>query len=85
MRHGTKHVARDVARDVARLSTSFGHLQLRDHVELDPVEKGVIVDHTGVSRSATQRLQINVAALPQIRLVDGGERNQLDPVDFDPS
>jgi hypothetical protein len=56
---------------------------LLDGVELDPVQQGVGTDGTRVSGSSAKGLGIGFPGESQVRLVDRGERDQLDRVDLD--
>src|SRR4051812_27577871 len=52
-------------------------------MELDPVDEGVLVDRPRVRGAGAQGLAIGLAGLPDIRLGDRRERDELDRVDLD--
>ena len=52
-------------------------------MELDPVEKGVIVDRAGVGGAAAKALTIGLSRPSEILVGDRGERKQVDLVDLD--
>ena len=56
---------------------------LTHHVELDPVEKGFVVDRSGVCRPGPEGLAIGLAGPSHVRIGDGAERHQVDAVDLD--
>jgi hypothetical protein len=54
-----------------------------DDVKLDPVDGRIIVNGTGMSRPSAEGLEVFLAAASQIRVIDGGERDQFDRVNLD--
>jgi len=58
---------------------------LSDDVELDPVEKSLVTDRPGVGSPLAEGFEIDFAGAPHVGVVDGGEGDQLDRVDLDPT
>ena len=52
-------------------------------MELNPVNKGVLVDRSRVRGAVAQRLAVRLASSPDVRLSDRRERDKLDGVDLD--
>jgi hypothetical protein len=52
-------------------------------VELDPVDEGVLVDRPRVRGAVAEGLAVGLAGLPDVRLGDRRERDELDGVDLD--
>jgi len=51
-------------------------------VGLDPVDERVVVNGTRVSRSSAKGLEVCLAGASQVRVIDGGERDQFDRVNL---
>src|ERR1700742_3137269 len=56
-----------------------------DHVELHPVQHGVVLDRARVGGPAPQRLPVRLPGPPHVGVGDRGERDQLDRVHLDPA
>ena len=54
-----------------------------DHVELDPVDQGVVVDRPRVRGAVAQGVAVGLAGSPDVRLGDRRKRDKLDGVDLD--
>ena len=61
-------------------SRAVGHLF--DDVEFDAVHERVVSNGTCVGRSSTEGLEVCLAGASEVRVVDGGERNQFDRVNL---
>src|SRR5215203_403445 len=79
MRYALFRCARRASRPTRRSTSVFGAYR----VELDPVDEGVLVDWPGVRGSAAQGLAVGLAGLPDVRVADRRERDELDGVDLD--
>ena len=53
------------------------------HVEFDSVDEGVIMNRSGMVGPPSQRVQIRLARSTDVRLVDEGEGDNFDRVNFD--
>jgi hypothetical protein len=52
-------------------------------VELDPIDKSVVVDRPGMSGPQSKGFEVDLARSPDVGVIDERERDQFDRIDLD--